>query len=89
MFQFQPHVFLLLREYIPLEQGLRHLCHKSKVLKVKLREYIPLEQGLRQGNTLCIYQLTELREYIPLEQGLRHIEVLDKLLECHSESIFH
>ena len=38
---------LTVREYLPLEQGLRHrfICFNGNTVKV--REYLPLEQGLR------------------------------------------
>ena len=36
-----------LREYLPLEQGLRHGSIPLKYLIEPLREYLPLEQGLR------------------------------------------
>ena len=59
-----------LREYLPLEQGLR-LNDGFFLLVVDLREYLPLEQGLRLENAHVIRAHKALREYLPLEQGLR------------------
>ena len=60
----------ILREYLPLKQGLRHTRQKrdSKRAPV-LREYLPLKQGLRPDPTGL--RLLWLREYLPLKQGLR------------------
>ena len=66
-------IIYLVREHIPLEQGLR-LCRKKGFIKLGfiVREHIPLEQGLR-----LIREVRNLghhvfvREHIPLEQGLR------------------
>ena len=64
---------MALREYLPLEQGLRPSFQSLLVTSVTmLREYLPLEQGLRLcWKLICINHLY-LREYLPLEQGLRH-----------------
>ena len=37
-----------LREYLPLQQGLRrsYVCHRGN--RIPLREYLPLQQGLRR-----------------------------------------
>ena len=36
------------RDHIPLEQGLRHICTTGFIAdKVTVRDHIPLEQGLR------------------------------------------
>ena len=42
---------LQLREYLPLEQGLRPSFFLNNMLySFNLREYLPLEQGLRRGS---------------------------------------
>ena len=63
----------IVREHIPLEQGLRrHPTNNKERMISSVREHIPLEQGLRpfklcsENTVLCI-----VREHIPLEQGLR------------------
>ena len=38
----------LVRDHIPLEQGLRHTTSSIPVLRQSVRDHIPLEQGLRQ-----------------------------------------
>ena len=60
----------LVREYLPLEQGLRHRTFYGQQENRLVREYLPLEQGLRllaasESVIFCV------REYLPLEQGLR------------------
>ena len=42
---------LMLREYVPLKQGLRHELLLSERQFVILREYVPLKQGLRLSVT--------------------------------------
>ena len=37
----------IVRDHIPLEQGLRHRCKTSNERVSKVRDHIPLEQGLR------------------------------------------
>ncbi len=39
--------FTNLREYLPLEQGLRLYGKHNEIKACALREYLPLEQGLR------------------------------------------
>ena len=42
---------VLVREHIPLEQGLRRQAVEGKAHACAVREHIPLEQGLRQHGT--------------------------------------
>gem|GEM_PF-5926669 len=69
-------VFLkILREYHPLEQGLRLNNVLSLISKLPIREYHPLEQGLRLASDLIKYLFfCVIREYHPLEQGLRLVK---------------
>ena len=78
----------ILREYLPLKQGLRHTRQKrdSKRAPV-LREYLPLKQGLRPYPTGL--RLLWLREYLPLKQGLRQGSFCSFQALNISESIFH
>ena len=80
---------LLLREYLPLEQGLRLDQAIHIVIGVRLREYLPLEQGLRPIHSRVILCYKSLREYLPLEQGLRRFILINMLVCSNSESIFH
>ena len=41
------HYLQLLREYVPLKQGLRRLPLTLTEHEHRLREYVPLKQGLR------------------------------------------
>ena len=62
----------LVREHIPLEQGLRRLLQCALLHWTMVREHIPLEQGLRQFlETRHFINGLKVREHIPLEQGLR------------------
>ena len=38
---------MILREHIPLKQGLRLLLSEMQLADIPLREHIPLKQGLR------------------------------------------
>ena len=40
--------YLMLREYLPLKQGLRPIMFFVLYMLKELREYLPLKQGLRQ-----------------------------------------
>ena len=40
--------YALVRDHIPLEQGLRHDMIPPAVTVPEVRDHIPLEQGLRQ-----------------------------------------
>ena len=40
---------MLVRDHIPLEQGLRPLQINGVVTVIVVRDHIPLEQGLRQS----------------------------------------
>ena len=52
-----------LREYLPLEQGLRQDDWTLELTNDVLREYLPLEQGLRPADCLS-HQLQKLSETI-------------------------
>ena len=70
-------------EYIPLQQGLRHLVLSQLVyVAVQLIEYIPLQQGLRLLSCLSKSIKLILIEYIPLQQGLRHCLFFRFLPSC-------
>ena len=60
----------MVRDHIPLEQGLRQ--SKTIVLaeRTKVRDHIPLEQGLRLPG-MHVHMAVLVRDHIPLEQGLR------------------
>ncbi len=62
---------LNLREYIPLEQGLRRCTLWIYERTIVLREHIPLEQGLRHVYWCTKFKSLLLQEHIPAEQGLR------------------
>ena len=42
------------RDYLPLQQGLRPLIFSIKVWIVKVRDYLPLQQGLRHNAILSL-----------------------------------
>ena len=56
---------LLVREHIPLEQGLRPIQIPRPLLAFPpVREHIPLEQGLRQHSALYYIEFSQLSESI-------------------------
>ena len=70
-FRLQHKNHLLLREYLPLKQGLRLLKFNNIHNNMHLREYLPLKQGLRPTYLVVFINNGWLREYLPLKQGLR------------------
>ena len=68
---FKINIFYTLIEYIPLQQGLRHINSLPSRSAKSLIEYIPLQQGLRHFIIFDWWCEKILIEYIPLQQGLR------------------
>ena len=63
---------LTVRDYLPLQQGLRQYSCAFCGVIVSVRDYLPLQQGLRPDINQS-KKLTEIvRDYLPLQQGLRH-----------------
>ena len=85
-------MYILVREHIPLEQGLRRLYTRPERRFCRfVREHIPLEQGLRPISIIIVVSTSyRVREHIPLEQGLRLTSFFAlELIFLESESIFH
>ncbi len=81
---------MVVREHIPLEQGLRRNRLQVRAFGRKIvREHIPLEQGLRLLRHDCVNLGLPVREHIPLEQGLRQSLKYTNGSSLPSESIFH
>ena len=59
------------RDYLPLQQGLRHNAAKLQKVLEKVRDYLPLQQGLRRHESLDNKDHSNVRDYLPLQQGLR------------------
>ena len=62
----------MVRDHVPLKQGLRHFYTVAleKVFDL-VRDHVPLKQGLRPNNTeFCIIS-HHVRDHVPLKQGLR------------------
>ena len=60
------------RDYLPLQQGLRPLSLLQTRQRREVRDYLPLQQGLRQGLTaVAVIDFFVVRDYLPLQQGLR------------------
>ena len=70
----------IVRDHIPLEQGLRLGSYLKAHCLFGVRDHIPLEQGLR---------LSRVRDHIPLEQGLRPGSRYTSTYSLSSETIFH
>ena len=79
----------IVRDHIPLEQGLRLLNLKHYLLEVLVRDHIPLEQGLRPGRMSHESGVRTVRDHIPLEQGLRLYRAFQAERRRLSETIFH
>ena len=86
------NLFIILRDYIPLKQGLRHLSETYTHKINGLRDYIPLKQGLRPDAVEChalrivaAQRLYSTKTRIKTS-GKRHIVLLFIL---RSETIFH
>ena len=60
----------VVRDHIPLEQGLRLLVLAAENSS-RVRDHIPLEQGLRRSRLQSPVHVVTVRDHIPLEQGLR------------------
>ena len=82
---------MLVREHIPLKQGLRLFPSFPRIEDFLVREHIPLKQGLRQQVSHTYgYQFNLVREHIPLKQGLRRKGMMCvNVFHFLSESIFH
>ena len=63
------------RDYLPLQQGLRLLFHSFISLNLMcVKDYLPLQQGLRPQNMVYpTFHSGGVRDYLPLQQGLRPI----------------
>ena len=63
----------IVRDHIPLEQGLRLVTDYKCMCGALVRDHIPLEQGLRQNQWKRYKNGRNVRDHIPLEQGLRRL----------------
>ena len=61
----------IVRDHIPLEQGLRRIGRLWYTEYCWVRDHIPLEQGLRRSHHFHRHYQIHVRDHIPLEQGLR------------------
>ncbi len=83
---------LEVRDYLPLQQGLRQFLECLTVVRHStVRDYLPLQQGLRQNIFIPMDNLfIRVRDYLPLQQGLRPSSAfLRRYMRCGSETIFH
>ena len=60
-----------LREYLPLEQGLRPANIGIAATNLKTQRVSSIRTRIKTLVHLTYYLLGQLREYLPLEQGLR------------------
>ena len=79
----------IVRDHIPLEQGLRHFEYTMQYILIFVRDHIPLEQGLRHKDQLLQVLCQNVRDHIPLEQGLRRAGQGSRGDQGQSETIFH
>ncbi len=77
-----PMIFVV-REHLPLQQGLRQRPQSDASRSLHVREHLPLQQGLRlQQFRRKAFGLT-VREHLPLQQGLR--PYTPKFFSCSSK----
>ena len=71
-------VFIGVRDYLPLQQGLR-LSHVDYFASAGVvRDYLPLQQGLRLRCHHLLWHPCMVRDYLPLQQGLRPVNHFPK-----------
>ena len=75
----------IVRDHIPLEQGLRQLACDTLIHLLIVRDHIPLEQGLRLRPCAAYPGGAFVRDHIPLEQGLRPNRDLGSFLGSASQ----
>ena len=80
---------IVVRDHIPLEQGLRPIKVNASSKVDQVRDHIPLEQGLRRKSSDSISNSIVVRDHIPLEQGLRQNTLGLLPSRQKSETIFH
>ncbi len=62
----------IIKNHIPLKQGLRRHIYNKSVFKATIKNHIPLKQGLRLFSDCLPYSLEYfIKNHIPLKQGLR------------------
>ena len=64
-------IHIPVRDYLPLQQGLRRVYRLSYENDRLVRDYLPLQQGLRLSWPSILLFLFCVRDYLPLQQGLR------------------
>ena len=80
----------MLREYLPLEQGLRQIFIVFWNFRENLREYLPLEQGLRQLMKSYITMLNVTQRVSSIRTRIKTVpQSVEILILPLSESIFH
>ena len=66
------HSFVLVRDHLPLKQGLRRDAVWLYKLLLLVRDHLPLKQGLRQCKDASFLPFrVRVRVHLPLKQGLR------------------
>ena len=64
-------LFLCVKDYLPLQQGLRHDWQGLWQVLTYVKDYLPLQQGLRPPSGHGAHQDDGVKDYLPLQQGLR------------------
>ena len=80
----------VVRDYLPLQQGLRPDGADKTLKELIVRDYLPLQQGLRQYGCPLFGTFHTVRDYLPLQQGLRRSAPCSRSKSSlPSETIFH
>ena len=74
-----PHI---VRDHLPLQQGLRPISCISDVDSCQVRDHLPLQQGLRPSPRGKTMSSLFVRDHLPLQQGLRlYVSITEEVIE--------
>ena len=83
-------MFLIVRDHIPLKEGLRHFTEENLLLnRAAVRDHIPLKEGLRRSLQSRIVFFLGPRPY-SIKRRIKTVQLYTLLeLGKSSETIFH
>ena len=79
--------FDVVRDYLPLQQGLRQKNKRYPTFRRYVRDYLPLQQGLRPDPEAWGSDPEAVRDYLPLQQGLRPAPIRAKITAVWSQRL--
>ena len=75
------------REYLPLEQGLRLVLHSVSLNDCHSQRVSSIRTRIKTATNHLVILPSSVREYLPLEQGLRPTEALMTEIERVSQRV--